>query len=167
MDIAAMLMALPEIRFLAAADLFRIPLLSAAMRALDTVPIERRDPAVARQQLTDLIDQREENDSYSLVIFPEGGIAPRGERLPFKTGAFALAIQTGMSIVPVLIIHSDDVLPPKGRLAVRSGKVIVKLFAPISSEGLTIEDRGALRDRARDVVVNAWEACERDTTEHA
>ena len=51
-DIAALLVALPEARFLAAADLFRIPLLAGAMRALRTVPINRRDSAAARGRWT-------------------------------------------------------------------------------------------------------------------
>ena len=51
MDIPALLVACPDVRFVAAAELFRIPLLAAAMKALDTISLERRDPEVARRQL--------------------------------------------------------------------------------------------------------------------
>ena len=43
LDIAAMLFVVPEVRFLASAELFRVPLLSAAMRGMRAIPIERRD----------------------------------------------------------------------------------------------------------------------------
>lgn len=64
-DIAAILMALPEARFLAAADLFRIPLLAGAMRALGTVPINRRDSAAARRQM-DALTQRFQTGTVSI-----------------------------------------------------------------------------------------------------
>ncbi len=88
-----------------------------------------------------------------VVIFPEGGIAPSGERLPFKSGAFALAIETGVPVVPVAIRGTDLVLPPRGRLAVRPGKVEVRLLVPVSTEGLHVEDRGVLRDSVRDILI--------------
>ena len=155
LDIPAVLVACPQVRFIAAAELFRIPLLAAAMRALRTVPLERRDPAVAREQLAALVEEPEGTRTSNLVIFPEGAIAPRGTQLPFKGGAFALAIQTGIPIVPVAIHRSADVLAPHGRLAVRPGVVTVELLDAVSTTGLTVEDRGALRNEVRDIVIGA------------
>ena len=97
-------------------------------------------------------------DGFDLVIFPEGGIAPMGRLLPFKTGAFVLAIQTGTPVVPVALHHAQDVLPARGRLAVRPGTVVVELLEPVDTTGLTFDDRGALRDRVRSAVAAALEA---------
>jgi len=144
MDIPALLTASPDIRFLAAADLFRIPLLASAMRALGTIPIDRRNSEVAHHQLDALI--ADADHSSDLAIFAEGGIAPFHERLPFKTGAFALALQTGTPIVPVAIHRSADVLPPRAFLAIRPGTVTVELLDAVPTVGLSLEDRGALRD---------------------
>jgi 1-acyl-sn-glycerol-3-phosphate acyltransferase len=154
LDIGAVLVACPDVRFVAAAELFRIPLLAAAMRALDTVPLERRDPALARRQLVELA-RAHTSGTWRLVIFPEGGIAPSGERLPFKSGAFSLAIQVGVQVVPVAISGTDLSLPPRSFLAVRPGRVTVQLLAPVSTRGLQADDRGALRDEVRDIVVTA------------
>jgi 1-acyl-sn-glycerol-3-phosphate acyltransferase len=158
LDIPAILVACPEARFIAAAELFRIPLLAAAMRALRTVPLERRDPALAREQLAALVEDPQAAPTSNLVIFPEGAIAPRGTRLPFKSGAFALAIQTGTPVVPVAIHHADEVLAPHGRLAVRPGVVTIELLDPVPTKGLNLEDRGALRDQVRGAVVGALRA---------
>ena len=99
-----------------------------------------------------LTERFKEGEGFDLVIFPEGGIAPSDQLLPFKTGAFVLAIQTGTPVVPVAIHHARDVLPPHGRLAVRPGTVIVELLEPVDTTGLSFEDRGALRDRVRSAV---------------
>jgi 1-acyl-sn-glycerol-3-phosphate acyltransferase len=153
-DIPALLIACPDVRFFAAAELFRIPLLAGAMRALGTLPIERRDPGLARRQLTDF-GGGAGMGTDRIVIFAEGAIAPAGTRLPFKTGAFALAIQAGASVVPVAIHHSADVLAPRGHLAVHPGRITVELLPPVRTDTLTNEDRGALRDRVRAMVVSA------------
>lgn len=124
------------------------------MRALHTIPLERRDPALARQQLVELA-RSGSSQTWRIVIFPEGGIAPAGERLPFKSGAFSLAIQTANPILPVAIRGTDSALPPRSFLAVRPGLVTVQILAPISTQGLGIADRGELRDSVRDIVVSA------------
>ena len=104
MDIPALLWADPDVRFMAAADLFRIPLLAAAMRSVGTVPIDRKDHDRARDQLDRLVDARSRGFGGSIAIFAEGGIAPAGTHLPFKSGAFSLAIRTATPVVPVAIL---------------------------------------------------------------
>lgn len=151
MDIAALLVASPDARFVAAAELFRIPLLGAAMRALGTVPIERHDEATSHRQVDEL--SRPEPDR-TLVMFPEGGIAPTAEVEPFKTGAFVVAIQSGVPVIPVAITGSAAVLPRKGRLRLRPGTVRVELLAAPPTAGLDIDDRADLARRARDRVVD-------------
>jgi 1-acyl-sn-glycerol-3-phosphate acyltransferase len=156
MDIPAVLVACPGVRFVAAAELFRIPLLAAAMTALDTIPLERRNPEAARAELA-VFAATDGAGNSRIAIFPEGGIAPLGERLAFKSGAFALAIETGVPVVPVAIRGTDQVLTPRGRLAVRSGTVKVRVLDPVSSEGLRVDDRAALRDSVREALISAIE----------
>jgi len=152
-DIPALLTACPDIRFLAAADLFRVPLLASAMRALRTIPIDRRNSEVAHRQLDAVIAGPDHTSD--LAIFAEGGIAPAGQRLPFKTGAFAVAIQTGTPIVPVAVHGSARVLPPRSFLALRPGTVVVELLEPVTTVGLSLDDRAALRDRVESLVCTA------------
>ncbi len=152
MDIAAVLLARPEARFLAASELFRIPLLGVAMRALGTVPIVRGDAARARDGIAELSRPQRARE---LVIFPEGGIAPTRAVLPFKTGAFVVAIRTGAPVVPVAISGADGVLPRRGRLKVRPGVVRVHLLPPVPTAGLCIDDRRSLAERTRAQVVAA------------
>jgi 1-acyl-sn-glycerol-3-phosphate acyltransferase len=151
MDIAAMLIARPDARFVAAAELFRIPLLRSAMRALGTVPIERGDADASRRRVDELSVHEPDRE---LVMFPEGGIAPTTQVLPFRTGAFVVAINSGTPIVPVAITGAAAVLPRNGRLRIRPGLVRVALLTPVATTGLGIADRADLARSARDHVVS-------------
>lgn len=152
LDIAALLVAVPQARFAAAAELFEKPLLAGAMRAVGTVAIDRRRPREARRQLAELSLSSE---PMLLIVFPEGGIAPVGSRLPFKTGAFALAIGRQVPVVPVAIHGTADILPPGARLAARRGTVTVEFLQPLATTGITPRGRTALRDRAEGAVLAA------------
>lgn len=161
LDIPAMLVAHPDMRFMAAADLYRNPLLAGAMRALGTVAIDRHDRANAHCQLATLAERPE---PLCLTVFAEGKIAPSGELLPFKAGAFELAIQTRATVVPVAIHRAATLLPPGGRLSVRPGLVTVELLEPISTAGLSTGDRGHLNERVRHAVMAALRDNEPDGT---
>lgn len=155
LDIPALLMAHPSIRFVAAADLDRNRLLARAMDALGTERLDRADGRAALRSLRALADRP---GPLCLAVFPEGGIAPAGQRLPFKTGAFYLAIARGARIVPVAIRGTSAVLAPGARLAVRPGTVSVAFLEPITTSGLTLHDRSRLRDAAEAAVTDALAA---------
>jgi 1-acyl-sn-glycerol-3-phosphate acyltransferase len=151
LDIAAVLLADDRVQFLAAAGLFRVPLLSSAMRALGTRPIDRHDTGHAYTQLAELAG---EDRPLRLAVFAEGGIAPAGRRLPFKKGAFVLAVDAGASVVPVAIHHTDRLLPPGARLGLRPGMVVVDLLPPVPTAGLTGADVDDLRRQVEAAVLS-------------
>ncbi|HUR48486.1 MAG TPA: lysophospholipid acyltransferase family protein [Acidimicrobiales bacterium] len=155
LDIPALLVACPGMRFVAAADLFRNPVLAFLMHALDTVPIDRENPRVARRQIQELSASK---DRMCLAIFAEGRIAAPEEKVPFKSGAFVVAIATGASVVPVAIRGAGQLLPPGRALAVRPGTVSVEFLEPIPTEQLTVRDRKSLRDQARRAVAHGLES---------
>jgi len=117
------------------------------MRALGSVPVDRRRPADAQRAV-----DRASNGARDLVVFAEGGIPAAGERRRFKTGAFVLAIAAGADVVPTSITGSDVVLPRGHRFAVRPGTVRIELHEPIPTDGCTTADRKALRDRTETTV---------------
>lgn len=148
LDIPAMLLARPGARFLAAAELFRIPLLGRACRALDCIPVDRRNP----QRTHVAIDHLTLRDGRDLVVFAEGGI--RHQHVgPFKTGAFRIAVNASVPVVPVSITRSDDLLGAGARLRVAPGCITVRLGTPIPTDNMTLNDVGRLRDRVRTAVV--------------
>lgn len=151
-DVAAVLVAHPGARFVAASELFNIPLLGPAMRALGTVAIDRRDRRAAHARIVELSQPEAARD---LVIFAEGGIAPPGTVLPFKGGPFRIAATSGAAVVPVAISGSAAVLPPRGRLRVQPGVITVELLEPMLGAGPDIQSRRSLAREARSAVVEA------------
>ena len=152
LDIPVLMSAFPEVTFVAAADLYRVPLLGAAMRALGTVAVDRRRPREGRRALTELAIS---GAPPLLAIFPEGGIPPKGDRKRFKTGAFALAIESGAVVVPVAIHHTADLLPPRGRLGIRPGWARVEGLDIIETTGVGADARRAIRDQAELSILDA------------
>lgn len=149
LDIPALFAAVPGVSFAAASELFEKPLLPWAMRALGVIPVDRQRPVAALRRLREVV---RDADHLRLAIFPEGGIVPAGEERPFKSGAFALAVDAGVSIVPVAIRGAGDLLPPERFLAVRSGTVEIEVLTPISTDGVGPRDRPRLRDAAQAAV---------------
>lgn len=144
LDIAALLAVVPDLRFVAGADLFKFPLLGPAMRAMGTVPVDRRSRNGSHLE----VPGSDISPEWTLAVFPEGAIAPAGRRLPFKRGAFALAIERAADVVPAAIHHSARLLPPKGRLGVRPGEVVVEFLPPLPTAGLTLAGRYRLCESA-------------------
>ena len=88
----------------------------------------------------------------SLVVFPEGTRSRTGALLPFKLGAFVLAIASGLPVVPVVCRGTRRLMPRGGRMTVRPGAVEIIIEAPIPTTGLGYEDREALAATVRAVI---------------
>jgi 1-acyl-sn-glycerol-3-phosphate acyltransferase len=143
LDVAALVVAHPSVAFAAATELYRYPLLSHAMRALGTIPIDRARPGAARRAL--LAGGLRAGSRWCLVVFAEGGMSPPGELGRFKSGPFALALEAGVPVVPVAIHNASALMPRQNRVAVRPGRVVVEVLEPLPTEGLAPSDRRALR----------------------
>jgi hypothetical protein len=83
----------------------------------------------------------------SVLIFPEGGRSERVKLQPFKEGAFYIAINSGVPVVPVALAGTEKVLP-MGSGTVRPGEVRLRIGDPISTVGMTMKDRGKLTQQA-------------------
>lgn len=154
LDIAAMLIARPDARFAAAAEWFDVPLLGGAVRALESVPVDRSNPRAARAEMARLVAG---GDPFSLVVFAQGGIPEAGEPLAFKTGAFQLAIDAEALVIGVAISGTGRVLPRGHKVLVKPGVVRVRVLEPIATSGMTSRDRKALRTVTEGAVVEALE----------
>lgn len=151
LDIMACLVALPlPIRFLAKKELFRIPLLAAAMRGIGIVEVNRQARIAVHEQINvqarDLVAK-----GRSLIVYPEGTRSRTGELGPFKKGAFTIAVSTGIPILPVAIRGTHAAWRPH-TLDVKGGEVVVTIMPAIETAHLGMEATGELRDRVREQI---------------
>jgi len=89
-------------RFLAKKELFRIPLFGQGMRTVGIIEINRSKGGSSRQAINEGVRLASERGN-SLIVFPEGTRGTESELLPFHKGAFRIAIDTGLPILPVII----------------------------------------------------------------
>lgn len=147
-------------RYIAKAELFKIPVFGAALRRSGNIPVERTGGGGDRARLSDAA--RAVREQVSVLFFAEGTRSEDGLLRPFKKGAAALAIQAGVPVVPMAVSGTRLILPKGGR-AVRWGqRVSLVVGEPIPTEGLTIQDREPLTRRLEDAVAQLYsEACKR------
>jgi 1-acyl-sn-glycerol-3-phosphate acyltransferase len=136
-----------EMKWLSKAEFFKIPVVGWLMRLAGDVPVvrgERESAIEALRQCRDRLDKK-----VSVMVFPEGTRSKTGELQPFKDGAFSLAIDAGVPILP-LAVHGTKTALRKHDWRLGYAEAEVRVLEPISTEGMTLADVPALRERVRD-----------------
>ncbi len=117
-----------DFRWIAKKELFRIPVFGLAMQRAGFIPIDRTRGREALKSLN-LAALRIAAGS-SVLVFPEGTRSQDGKLNVFKSGAFLLAIKSGVPVVPIAFNGAYSVLP-SGKLFPQSGEIIIRIGKPI------------------------------------
>ncbi|MDX1450589.1 MAG: lysophospholipid acyltransferase family protein [Acidimicrobiia bacterium] len=139
-----------SIRFLAKKELFKVPLFGSAMRSIGIVETDRAGTASAHRAINTQVEKNVER-GLSLMIYPEGTRSRDGQMRPFKKGAFRIAADTDLPIVPVAITGTDAAFPPGSRL-IRGGKAVMAIGEPIPTADVEPTGLDELRDRVKSEV---------------
>jgi lysophosphatidate acyltransferase len=118
-----------------------------------TVFIERKSRSQAVAAFDKAAEQMHKN-RQSVYIFPEGtrSYYDHPDLLPFKKGAFHLAVQAQVPIIPVAVANYSNVLDVR-RKRFRPGTIPVRVASPIMTKGKTKEDVDDLVKETRDVML--------------
>jgi 1-acyl-sn-glycerol-3-phosphate acyltransferase len=145
-DALCVVAALPDLllRFVAKGQLMRIPIFGRALALTGNVRVERTQTAGDVSRIREGMGRRD--PSVSVLFFAEGTRSRAGAFRPFRMGAFATALASGLPVLPIAVAGTYAIWP-KGTLRLARRPVAIEVGEPISSAGLTFEDRGALRDR--------------------
>lgn len=139
-----------HMRFVAKAELFRIPLFGSWLKRTGNIRVERNGSDKDRKRLAESVATVRER--VSVMFFPEGHRSKDGQLRPFKKGAAMLAIQAQVPLVPLAVAGTLEILPP-GRRKICGGRhAALVVGEPISTEGMTELHRDALTERAHDAV---------------
>ena len=151
-DVPALARILPHYKFVAKAELFKVPVFGRAMRAVGMIEIQRENRKAAFGAY-DVAAERIRNGA-SVVVFPEGTRGHAYPLRPFKKGPFVLAIAAGVPIVPI-IVHGTIEIMPKGSLWAHPGTIDVHLLEPVSTSGIDYDHREALMQTVRTRMADA------------
>ncbi len=131
-------------------ELFRIPILGTGMKVTELVPVDRRDREAAIESVNAAI--RVLRHGLHMVVFPEGTRSNDGRLLPFKKGPFHLAIDSGVSIIPVTLLGTFEAWP-KTRFALLPGTATVVFHPPVDPH--SYPDRDLLMKAVSDTIASA------------
>ncbi len=151
-DIPALFRAIPvNLRFIAKKELKYVPVLGWYMQVAKFIFIDRGN----RRRAVESMDRAGERirSGISIIAFPEGTRSQDGRILPFKKGPFALALKAQVAVCPVTIEGSGKLMP-KAKWTITPGPIKVKIGAPISTAGMTEDDRELLMRKVRDAIID-------------
>src|SRR5687767_5559081 len=144
-----------EMKWLSKAELFRIPVMGWMMWLAGDIPVKRGfgpSAVEAMERCRDVLRKR-----VSVMIFPEGTRSKTAELLPFKDGAFRLAIEAGVPILPLAVSGTSTALRKHDW---RFGRSVaeVRVLEPVETAGLSLADVPTLKARVRAMIVEARDA---------
>ena len=151
-DVPALASTLPRYKFVAKAELFKVPFFGHGIRAAGMIEIQR-DNRKAAFGAYDVAAQKIQAGN-SVVVFPEGTRGYEYPLRPFKKGPFVLAVAAGVPIVPVILHGTIEVLK-KGSLWAHPGTVDIHLLEPVETAGTDYDHRDALMAKVRGRMADA------------
>ncbi|HMV09747.1 MAG TPA: lysophospholipid acyltransferase family protein [Cyclobacteriaceae bacterium] len=145
LDIPGIRLLIPgEFRPIAKKELLKIPVFGFIVRAA-TVVVDRSNAQSRKQSIEKLRDILK--GGTSILVFAEGTQNRTKEILqPFKDGAFRIAIDTQLPIIPLVVIGAGPLMPP-GKMDIKPGNIKVVAGEPISVEGLITDDVQTLKQK--------------------
>jgi len=130
-------------------ELMSIPILAIGMRRAQFVPVDRSDREAAAASVEEAV--RFLKQGISFVIFAEGTRSADGRLRPFKRGAFTMAIEAGVPVVPVSLAGTQKLMR-KNDWKLHPGEVTVRFSPAIDAAAYTFERRMELLDRVHAAV---------------
>ncbi len=155
LDIPAVIFAVPQTaRFIAKKELYRIPLFSMGMRNSGMLKVDRGNSEDARKTLIKAIDTIK--DGCSVLIFPEGTRSKTGQIQNFKKGAFLLALNGKIPIIPTVISGSQYTMTPNK--CIKRGTIKIKFLSAIDTNNTDYEKSNKLVQLVREKVVAEFDS---------
>lgn len=153
LDIPMLSTGLPMIfYYVAKKELQRVPFLGWGMFAAGIIFIDRKNKNRAIRSMR--IAANKIKKGKNIMIFPEGTFDGSKELLPFKKGAFHLAMHAQTDILPVAIVGADKLWPEDTNLKIKRGNVELRIGQPISVHDLTVDKIDAIVFETRESINN-------------
>jgi len=140
-----------DLRWVMKAELGWIPFIAQGCQAIGHIQVNRSDPQQARRAINKALARLE--PGTGILFFAEGTRSRSGELLPFKKGAFRVAIDQQMPVLPMTVVGSRDVMAADS-VRIRPGEIRLIIHPPVETEGMGLEQLDELSDRVRGIVAS-------------
>lgn len=148
LDIPLLYRYLPfQFRIIAHRLVFRVPLVGWHLRAAGQLMIDPDSVALSRRALREAVKTL--RGGMSMVVFPEGERSPTGKMQPFRRGAFYVAVEAQVDVVPIAILGTYQAFPI-GSAHLRPGPLQLIIGDAIPVAGCS--DLSALAERTQAAV---------------
>lgn len=146
--------------YLGKKEVFKYPVFGYGIRLMGVVPVDRSNSQAAVESAKRATENLRHGKSY--VVYPEGTRSRDGHLLPFKKGAFMMAIDAGVPVVPVTVSGATKIMP-KAQVKVFPSTVRITIHEPISSAGYSKQNVVELIERTKAKIFSALRDEEADT----
>ncbi len=141
-----------DFKWVMKAELRRVPFIGVSCEKLGHIFIDRSDPTAAIETIN--AAKKRITGGTSVLFFPEGTRSRSGRLLPFKKGAFKMALDLGLPILPVTIRGTRAILPPD-TLDIFPGRADLIIHPPVETSGYLEKDIDDLMERIRSILGSA------------
>lgn len=141
-----------DMRFIAKEEMFRLPLIGWLLQCSGDIRLKRGHGDSIRAMMEEC--RRTLEHGLSVMIFPEGTRTRDGQLLPFKDGAFRLAIETQSPVLPVALKGTRTCMPADS-LWFGEARAAVRILEPVPTAGLTLADVEQLKATVRERIAVA------------
>lgn len=160
LDIMLLLAFLPlHFKFIAKRELFWIPFLGWHLALARYISLHRGDPESGRLCLAR--GREWLRKGVSVVFFPEGTRSPDGEIHEFKAGAFKVALEEGLDLLPLVVRGTREAVPKYSWRIKKRVPLWLKILDPVSVKDLSEADLNLLRSEIRTKIVREFQRLKR------
>lgn len=138
-----------DMRWVGKEELFKIPVIGTMLRWSGDIPIRRGKGESVREMFHACHETLKAGQS--VMLFPEGTRSADGVLQKFKDGAFQLAIEAQVPVLPVAVSGTRE-CRPKGSKWFGKADAFARVLTPIETKGMTMEDLPRLREAAREQI---------------
>jgi 1-acyl-sn-glycerol-3-phosphate acyltransferase len=148
-----------EMKWLSKEAIFRIPVMGWMMRMAGDIVVRRHDRTSRADAVAAIKDRLAKG--VSVMILPEGTRSKDGDLLPFRDGAFRIAVDLGLPILPIAVAGTRQAMA-KHSMVFGRARAEARVLEPVETRGLTPDDVPALRDRVRERIRVARDQLKRE-----
>jgi len=141
-----------DLRWVMKAELGWVPFVAQGCRAIGHIFIDRGDPEQARNAINSAVGRLPEGTG--VLFFAEGTRSRSGRLLKFRKGAFRVAVDRGLEVLPMTVVGTRDLMPSNS-IRIRPGRTRLVIHPPIRPDGPSGRRAEQLMHKTRAAIASA------------